>query len=132
MLTPKQIRAKKRILRKRQLKADNRKRFLVKLASRRGLSLANFPCQEGHTQIVSDVIQAGNAYFYKSCACAGCPAGKDYIERTTKGTPEEVLGCEFVKEQVLLSLTEIKKGDRVEANSPAKEIKLHMISDIKP
>lgn len=123
MLTPRQQRAKKRIDTKRKERAIKRTNFALKLAKRRGLDIVPFPCQQSHTQIVSEVHEAGNLYFYKSCACAGCPQGAQFMRDNPNDTPSTILGCDLVKRQVLLSSSPIRIGEKVVAVSVDQAIK---------
>lgn len=128
--TAKQSRARKRILNSRVRKAKGRARFLISLAKRRGELLDKAPCQEGHLQLVSEVMKLGNCVVYKASACSGCPAGAEYISGCQKPKrkkfigikqPNELKGCELVRDRFLLAplgAEDPKPGDILTAMRP--------------
>jgi hypothetical protein len=112
--------ASKRRIRRAQVKKKQRaQEFLKRLGKRRGLELSDAICQEGNLQVVSEAHDAAGGSFYKSCACAGCPVGQEYIEDREEGSvSEEILGCVLVEKQWLFSRSPVKPGDVITAERP--------------
>jgi hypothetical protein len=123
------FKSKKQALATERLQINKRKRqarragWLLRLSKRRGLVVEELPCQDGNKQLVTEVVEAGGAYFYKSCACSGCPEGANALASAKSGDVMEVtksiLGCSRVKNNHLVSLKKVTKGEVVLAKRPS-------------
>ena len=119
MATTREARALTRVSVRRGKKIDRRTAFLVKFAARKNMPMEMRPCQNGNIQIVSEVATGANMFFFKSCACSGCPEGAQFINSTKAGNiPKKQLGCHLLAENWLMSSAPVKVGERVMAGTP--------------